>query len=164
MYSQIKSLSMISIVLIFTAQHAVADNFSPEDMAFVFADSVAVTSDFGQMEVLSGQEMMETEGEFIPLLMLAYRIGKIGHSFYKMNRARTFLTYKSARNGFGSSVFGGATAMGNYMKPKAVKARARLRQQQRIREQQIRMQRQKARRAVDQRRARTNRLRNRGWR
>ena len=108
MYIQIKSLLMISIVLVSTAQYAAADNFSAEDMAFVFADSVAVTSDFGQIEVLSRQEMMETEGEFIQFLWLAYRIGKIGHSFYKMNRARTFYTYSRAKGGFAASVYHGA--------------------------------------------------------
>jgi len=113
MYIQIKSLLMISIVLVSTAQYAAADNFSAEDMAFVFADSVAVTSDFGQIEVLSRQEMMETEGEFIQFLWLAYRIGSIGHSFYKMNRARTFYTYSRAKGGFAASVYHGAKWSGN---------------------------------------------------
>ena len=63
MNTHIKSLLMILILTIFTAQHAAADNFSPEDMAFAFGDSAAVAADFGQMELLSSQEMMTTKGE-----------------------------------------------------------------------------------------------------
>ena len=63
MNTHIKSLLMILILTIFTAQHAAADNFSPEDMTFVFGDS-AVVADFGQVELLSSQEMKVTEGEF----------------------------------------------------------------------------------------------------
>ena len=33
-------------------------------MAFAFGDSAAVASDFGQMYLLSSQEMMATEGEY----------------------------------------------------------------------------------------------------
>ena len=41
-----------------------------KDMAF--GDSSVVASDFGQMNLLSSQEMMETEGEFGPLGWVAY--------------------------------------------------------------------------------------------
>jgi hypothetical protein len=54
---------MVLILAGFTAQYATAENFNQEDMAFAFGDSAVVASDFGQMDLLSSQEMMETEGE-----------------------------------------------------------------------------------------------------
>ena len=38
-------------------------------MVFAFGDSAVVASDFGQMDLLSSQEMIETEGEFYPFLV-----------------------------------------------------------------------------------------------
>ena len=55
---------MISIVMVFATQHVAAENFSQQDMAFAFGDSALVTSDFDQIELLSSQEMMATEGEY----------------------------------------------------------------------------------------------------
>ena len=63
MHTQIKSLLMISIMMVFATQHVAAENFSQQDMAFAFGDSALVTSDFDQIELLSSQEMMATEGE-----------------------------------------------------------------------------------------------------
>jgi len=41
-------------------------------MAFDFNDSAAVASDFGQMDLLSSQEMVATEGELAPLFWVGY--------------------------------------------------------------------------------------------
>ena len=57
---------MILILAGFTAQYAAAETFNQEDMAFAFGDSAIAASDFGQMDLLSSQEMMETEGEVFP--------------------------------------------------------------------------------------------------
>jgi len=64
MFTKIKSLFMVLILAGFTAQYAAAESFNQEDMAFAFGDSAVVASDFGQMDLLSSQEMMETEGEY----------------------------------------------------------------------------------------------------
>ena len=63
MFTKIKLLFMALILAGFTAQYATAESLNQEDMAFAFGDSAVVASDFGQMDLLSSQEMMETEGE-----------------------------------------------------------------------------------------------------
>ena len=69
--SEIKSVFMVLILAGFTAQYATAENFNQEEMAF--GDSVAVASYFGQMDLLSSQEMMETEGEWIWFIGVSLR-------------------------------------------------------------------------------------------
>ena len=56
---------MVLILAGFTAQYATAESFNQEDMAFAFGDSAIATSDFGQMDLLSSQEMVATEGEYV---------------------------------------------------------------------------------------------------
>jgi hypothetical protein len=72
MFTKIKSLLMVLILAGFTAQYAAAESFNQEDMAFAFGDSAIAASDFGQMDLLSSQEMVETEGEFYPFLVAGY--------------------------------------------------------------------------------------------
>ena len=55
----------------FTAQYAAAETFNQEDMAF--GDSAVVDSDFCQMDLLSSQEMMETEGEWFWFVSVGLR-------------------------------------------------------------------------------------------
>jgi len=70
MCTKIKSVFLVLILAGFTAQYAAAENFNQEDMAFAFGDSAAVASDFGQMDLLSSQEMLATEGEYWPYYYL----------------------------------------------------------------------------------------------
>ena len=100
MHTQIKSLLMILMLTVFTAQHAAAENFTQQDMAFAFGDmAVEQTLKFDQMELLSSQEMMETEGEVLPFL-LAARLGYMAYKGYrayrKINRFRPSVTSYNA--------------------------------------------------------------------
>ena len=72
MCTKIKYLLMILILAGFTAQYAAAENFNQQDMAFAFGDSAVAASDFGQMDVLSSQEMMVTEGQVFWFGYLGY--------------------------------------------------------------------------------------------
>lgn len=74
MCTKLKALLMAIILVGFAAQHAAAENLNQEDMAFAFGDSAAVTSDFGQLELLSSQEMMATEGEMLPLMFSIFAL------------------------------------------------------------------------------------------
>ena len=67
MLQKIKHLFAVLLLVGFAAQPALAENFNQDDMAFAFGN-VAVSSDLGDMALLSSQEMMETEGEFWPLV------------------------------------------------------------------------------------------------
>jgi hypothetical protein len=73
MFTKMKSLFMVLILAGFTAQYATAEDFNQEDMAFAFGDSAVVASDFGQMDLLSSQEMMETEGEWFWFVSVGLR-------------------------------------------------------------------------------------------
>lgn len=67
MLQKIKHLFAVLLLAGFAAQPALAESFSQDDMAFAFGNSAA-SSDLGDMALLSNQEMMETEGEFWPLV------------------------------------------------------------------------------------------------
>ena len=71
MFTKMKSLFMVLILAGFTAQYVAAESFNQEDMAFVFGDSAIAASDFGQMDLLSSQEMVATEGEAFSLVNIA---------------------------------------------------------------------------------------------
>ena len=64
MYTKLKTLLIAMTLAGFASQHAVAEKFNHEDMAFVFGDSIAVNFNSGQMDLLSSQEMIATEGEY----------------------------------------------------------------------------------------------------
>jgi len=100
---------MILILANFTAQYAAAETFNQQDMAF--GDSAVVASDFGQMDLLSSQEMMETEAEFLPLLVFA---AQVGWGAYRLTRAHGFFSYHIARGTFGYSVYRGARRIDPY--------------------------------------------------
>jgi hypothetical protein len=88
MFTKMKSLFMVLILAGFTAQYATAENFNQEDMAFAFGDSAVVASDFGQMDLLSSQEMMETEGQafwFLPALGMGVRFAINGFTRHGLN-------------------------------------------------------------------------------
>ena len=81
MFTKIKLLFMALILAGFTAQYATAKSFNQEDMAFAFGDSAVVASDFGQMDLLSSQEMVATEGEVAPIFWVGYIGGVAGLDF-----------------------------------------------------------------------------------
>ncbi len=110
MCTKIKSVFMVLILAGFTAQYAAAENFNQEDMAFAFGDS-AVTSDFGQMDLLSSQEMMETEGEWWPLLIYG---GRIAWGAYRLTRTSSYFRYHLARGMYGYGVYRGARKIDPY--------------------------------------------------
>ena len=64
MCTKLKTLLMAMILAGFGSQNAVAEKFNHEDMAFAFGNSIAVNFSSGQMELLSSQEMIATEGEY----------------------------------------------------------------------------------------------------
>ena len=89
MFTKIKSLFMVLILAGFTAQYATAESFNQEDMAFAFGDSAIAASDFGQMDLLSSQEMMETEGQaiwFAPLAWYGARYALTGFTRHALSR------------------------------------------------------------------------------
>ena len=61
MLKKIKHLFAVLLLVGFAAQPALAESFNQDDMAFAFGNSF-VSSDLGDMALLSNQEMMETEG------------------------------------------------------------------------------------------------------
>lgn len=72
MCTTLKTLLMAMILVGFTAQYAVAENFNNEDMAFAFGDSAISTTDYAQMELLSNEEMTTTEGKAVWFYYAAY--------------------------------------------------------------------------------------------
>ena len=86
MFTKIKSLFMVLILAGFTAQYATAESFNQEDMAFVFGDSAIAASDFGQMDLLSSQEMVATEGELLPVYAAVFA-ARFAYTGYKVWRA-----------------------------------------------------------------------------
>jgi len=54
----------------FVAQPALATPLNNDDMAFAFGDTSSVSSDLGEMALLSDQEMKETEGDALPALIV----------------------------------------------------------------------------------------------
>jgi len=72
MCTKLKTLLMAMILAGFSAQHAVAENLNNEDMAFAFEDSAISTTDSAQMELLSNEEMITTEGKAVWFYYAAY--------------------------------------------------------------------------------------------
>jgi len=72
MKSKMKYTFLSMLLAVFAAQPVLASPLNNDDMAFAFGDSFAVSSDMGEMALLSEQEMKETEGEWWPVV---YRIG-----------------------------------------------------------------------------------------
>ena len=95
---------MVLILAGFTAQYATAETFNQEDMAFAFGDSAVVASEFGQMDLLSSQEMVATEGEWIPLAIWGAKAAWVGYRSFRTystaNRLRK--TYNFTRNAVNS--------------------------------------------------------------
>jgi hypothetical protein len=75
MSTKLKTLLMAMILAGFSAQHAVAENLNNVDMAFAFEGSAISTTDSAQMGLLSNEEMMVTEGEWLPLYVAYYYYG-----------------------------------------------------------------------------------------
>lgn len=77
MCTKLKTLLMAMILAGFASQNAVAENFINEDMAFAFGDSNSSvsTTDYAQIDLLSNEEMMATEGEWLPLYVAYYYYG-----------------------------------------------------------------------------------------
>ncbi len=71
MISKLKYTLLAMMLAAFVAQPALASTLNNDDMAFAFGDSPAVSSDLGEMALLSDQEMRDTEGKwwFAPALV-----------------------------------------------------------------------------------------------
>lgn len=120
MLQKLKHLFAVLLLAGFAAQPALTGSLDQDDMAFAF-DNSAVSSDLGEMALLSNQEMMETEGEWIPFVIGAfhavryarYAIGparawlRTGNSFSRSNSFRTYAVRWGSnshwRNQIGSS-------------------------------------------------------------
>jgi hypothetical protein len=87
MFSKMKYYFMVFILMVFAPSFVAADNIDQEDLAFIFGDmTVEQTLELDQMELLSSQEMMETEGEVLPLIFLSARLGYSAYRGYKAYR------------------------------------------------------------------------------
>ena len=98
MLQKIKHLFAVLLLAGFAAQPAFAESFNQDDMAFAFGNS-AMSSDLGDMALLSNQEMMETEGELIPFVIGAFHA--IRYARYAVGPLRSWVRYGSSysRNG-----------------------------------------------------------------
>ncbi len=67
MISKLKYTLLTILLAAFVAQPALASTLNNDDMAFAFGDTSSVSSDLGELALLSDQEMKETEGEWWPL-------------------------------------------------------------------------------------------------
>ena len=99
MLQKIKHLFAVLLLAGFAAQPALAENFNQDDMAFAFGNA-AVSSDLGDMALLSSQEMMETEGEWVPLAIWGARAAWTGYKTFRTYRTANRLrkTYHFTRN------------------------------------------------------------------
>ena len=91
------------MVAVFTAPYAAADDFSQQainqqnisinqqDVSFAFGDSATVSFDTGQMDLLSNQEMITTEGRWMHWEYHARVHGTHWTDFYRSRGARTFI-------------------------------------------------------------------------
>lgn len=108
MFSKMKYYFMVFILTVFAPSFAAADNIDQEDLAFIFGDMAAEpTLDLDQMELLSRQEMIATEGEFHPLVGLYY-LGRAGYGIYRVSRATSLGTYLRLQGGAIGGVYGTA--------------------------------------------------------
>ena len=78
MFSKMKYYFMVFILTVFAPSFAAADNIDLEDLTFIFVDMAAEqTLELDQMELLSKQEMIDTEGEWFWFAAMAgYRMGR----------------------------------------------------------------------------------------
>lgn len=73
MFNKIKYYRMVFILALFATPFVTADNIDQEDLAFIFGDiAIQQISELDQIELLSRQEMIATEGEFVPLFWVGY--------------------------------------------------------------------------------------------
>jgi len=89
MISKLKYTLLTMLLAAFVAQPALASPLNNDDMAFAFGDSSSVSSDLGEMALLSDQEMMDTEGEWIPFAIAAFNAYRYGR--YLVGPARAWL-------------------------------------------------------------------------
>ena len=99
MLQKIKHLFAVLLLVGFAAQPALAESFNQDDMAFAFGN-VAVSSDLGDMALLSSQEMMETEGEWIPFVIGAFHVAR--YARYAIGPARAWIRTGSSFSRSGS--------------------------------------------------------------
>ena len=112
MFNKVKYYQMVFILALFATPFVAADNIDQKDMTFIFGDiAIEQISELDQMELLSSQEMMETEGQFIPFYALGvglYHIGRTGYGIYRLTRANSLRGYVSTRAGAIGGVYGTA--------------------------------------------------------
>ena len=63
MKNKVKHILLTMMLAVLVAQPAIAGSLNQDDMAFAFGDTSAASSDFGEIALLSNQEMKDTEGE-----------------------------------------------------------------------------------------------------
>lgn len=78
MFSKMKYYFMVFILTVFAPSFVAADNIDQEDLAFIFGDmTVEQTLEPDQIELLSRQEMIDTEGEWFWFAAVAgYRMAR----------------------------------------------------------------------------------------
>ena len=108
MFSKMKYYFMVFILTVFAPSFVAADNIDQKDLAFIFGDmAVEQTLEAGQLELLSSQEMIATEGEFHPIVGL-YHLGRAGYGIYRMSRATSLGSYLRLQAGAIGGVYGTA--------------------------------------------------------
>ena len=100
MKNQLRSLLMVAV---FTAPYAAADDFgqqainqqnisiNQQDVSFAFGDSATVSFDTGQMDLLSNQEMITTEGRWMHSWYHAQVHGTGWTDYFRRRGSRTFI-------------------------------------------------------------------------
>ncbi|MGB2054535.1 MAG: hypothetical protein ACPHUG_04270 [Porticoccaceae bacterium] len=78
MFSKMKYYFMVFILTVFAPSFVAADNIDQKDLAFIFGDmAIEQPLWLDQMELLSSQEMTETEGEWFWFAAVAgYRLAR----------------------------------------------------------------------------------------
>ena len=90
---KLKHLLLTMMLAVFMVQPAMANVLNNDDMAFAFAGTPA-SSDFGEMALLSHQEMVETEGDLfwfvLPLARVAiWTLPRILPAYKAIRNAKT---------------------------------------------------------------------------
>ena len=94
MISKLKYTLLTILLAAFVAQPALASPLNNDDMAFAFGDSSSVSSDLGEMALLSDQEMKDTEGNWwfiaLPLARAAiWALPRISSSYRVIRNTRS---------------------------------------------------------------------------
>lgn len=106
MFQKIKRSCAVALLTGLFTNSAFAENFNKQDMAFAFADS-SLNHAMGDMALLSNQEMMETDGNGLPLFAIGHFFRETGR-FIATRYVSRNAAAKAVRSGCGVMCYGSA--------------------------------------------------------